>query len=119
MQLAQLCTVAATPVAPGVHRRREEVGAGEAADEDRDEQTPETTGAFKGAALAKGGERDAARLIEAMRALCEAQPLVEVQYVAVVDARTLEPLTELGGRPARALIAASIGGTHLIDNIAL
>jgi pantoate--beta-alanine ligase len=54
-----------------------------------------------------------------MRALCEAQPLVDVQYVAVVDAGTLEPLTELGGRPARALIAASIGGTHLIDNIAL
>jgi pantoate--beta-alanine ligase len=73
----------------------------------------------EGAALAKGGERDAARLVETMRALCEAQPHVEVQYVAVVDARTLEPLTELGGRPARALIAASIGGTHLIDNIAL
>jgi len=73
----------------------------------------------EGAALAKGGERDAARLVEAMRALCEAQPLVGVQYVAVVDARTLEPLTELGDRPARALIAASVGGTHLIDNMAL
>ena len=73
----------------------------------------------EGAALAKDGERNAARLVEAMRALCEAQPLVDVQYVAVVDAGTLESLTELGGRPARALIAASIGGTHLIDNIAL
>jgi pantoate--beta-alanine ligase len=73
----------------------------------------------EGAALAKSGERDAARLVEAIRALCEAQPLIDVQYVAVVDARTLAPLTELGGRPARALIAVSIGGTHLIDNIAL
>src|SRR5215207_799051 len=73
-----------------------------------------------GAALVEGGERDAARLVEAMRAVCETQPLADVQYVAVVDARTLEPLTELvGGRPARALIAASIGGIHLIDNIAL
>jgi len=73
----------------------------------------------EGAALAKGGERDAAKLVEAMQTLCEAQPLVDVQYVAVVDAETLEPLTELDGRPARALIAASISGTHLIDNMAL
>jgi pantoate--beta-alanine ligase len=74
----------------------------------------------EGAALVDGGERDAARLVEAIRAVCETQPLVEVQYVAVVDARTLEPLTGLvGGGPARALIAASVGGIHLIDNIAL
>ena len=52
--------------------------------------------------------------------MCETQPLADLQYVAVVDAKTLEPLTRLvGGRPARALIAASIGGIHLIDNIAL
>src|SRR5919107_1543403 len=42
----------------------------------------------EGATLVESGERDAARLVEAMRAVCETQPLVEVQYVAVVDART-------------------------------
>lgn len=73
----------------------------------------------EGAALAKAGERDATRLVEAMRSLCEAQPLVRVQYVAVVEAETLEPATKLDGRPARALIAANVGGTHLIDNAAL
>ena len=71
------------------------------------------------ATLVEGGERSAKALVEAMRRTCEAYPLVELQYVAVVDAETLEPLSELDGRPARALIAASIGGTHLIDTLAL
>lgn len=71
------------------------------------------------AALAQSGEREAARLLGAMRASCETEELVELQYAAVVDAETLEPLAHLDGRPARALISASVGGTHLIDNAAL
>jgi pantoate--beta-alanine ligase len=73
----------------------------------------------EGVTLARDGERNAARLVEIIRALCEPQPLVDVQYVAVVDAETLEPMTELDELPVRALIAASVGGTHLIDNMAL
>ncbi len=73
----------------------------------------------EGVTLARDGERNAARLVETMRALCEAQPLVDAQYVAVVDPKTLEPKTELDELPARALIAASVGDTHLIDNMAL
>jgi pantoate--beta-alanine ligase len=70
-------------------------------------------------ALVESGEREAARLLGTMRALCETEALVDLRYVAVVDAETLEPLAELDGRPARALISASVGGTHLIDNAAL
>ena len=74
----------------------------------------------EGAALAQHGERDTARLVEGMSEVCEAQPLLDLQYVAVVDAETLEPLQRLGDGPAaRALIAATVGGTHLIDNAAL
>ena len=73
----------------------------------------------QGASLAADGERNARVLVEEMRRVCEAQPTLELQYVVVVDAGTLEPLAELDGRPARALIAASVGGTHLIDNLAL
>ena len=73
----------------------------------------------EGASLAEGGERNAKALVEAMRRSVETHSLVELQYIAVVDAETLEPLSELDGRPARALIAASVGGTHLIDNLAL
>ncbi|MBY0284160.1 MAG: pantoate--beta-alanine ligase [Sphingomonas sp.] len=41
-----------------------------------------------------------------------------VDYVALVDAETLVPTTDLG-RPLRLLAAARIGGTRLIDNIAV
>lgn len=41
-----------------------------------------------------------------------------VDYVALIDAETLVPTTDLG-RPLRLLAAARIGGTRLIDNIAV
>jgi 4-aminobutyrate---pyruvate transaminase len=41
----------------------------------------------------------------------------QVDYVAVVDAETLGPLDCIGDRPARALAAARIGRTRLIDNV--
>jgi len=44
---------------------------------------------------------------------------VREDYVAVVDAQTLKPLERLDGRPARALVAAFVGTTRLIDNVAL
>ena len=72
-----------------------------------------------GVALVERGERDAARISAGMRSVCEAEPLVEVKYVTVVDAETLEPLSVLDGSPARALVSADVGGTHLIDNAPL
>jgi pantoate--beta-alanine ligase len=41
-----------------------------------------------------------------------------VDYVAVRDAQTLAPITDLS-HPARVLAAAKIGGTRLIDNMAV
>lgn len=42
-----------------------------------------------------------------------------IDYSEVVDAESLAPLQELAGRPARLLVAAWIGGTRLIDNMAV
>ena len=57
---------------------------------------------------------------DALRAASEA--LIEggfskVDYVALVDAETLEPVARAGN--ARLIAAATIGGTRLIDNLAV
>lgn len=69
--------------------------------------------------LALDGEKDAGLLADAMRECIAADPLASLDYALVADAVTLEPLDALGEMPARALVAARIGGTRLIDNIAL
>jgi pantoate--beta-alanine ligase len=42
-----------------------------------------------------------------------------VDYAALADAATLRPLASRGQGPARLLVAARIGGTRLIDNMAV
>ncbi|MBL8954258.1 MAG: pantoate--beta-alanine ligase [Myxococcaceae bacterium] len=61
-------------------------------------------------------ERDA----EKVKAMIRAE-LGEVRedYVAVVDSETLKPISKIEARPARALVAAFVGTTRLIDNVAL
>lgn len=43
----------------------------------------------------------------------------KIDYIEVVDAVTLTPIDVLTDRPARILVAARIGGTRLIDNMAV
>jgi len=66
------------------------------------------------AALA-GGARSAARLRQAIRAVWRAYPALREDYVAVVDADTLEPVTRVRGRVLVA-VAARVGRARLIDN---
>lgn len=42
-----------------------------------------------------------------------------VDYAALADSASLAPLESLSGAPARLLVAARIGGTRLIDNMAV
>jgi pantoate--beta-alanine ligase len=62
------------------------------------------------------GERDALRLAAAMRETIRSEPLAELDYVEVVDAETLEPVTWLR-RACSVLVAARFGPTRLIDNL--
>jgi len=62
------------------------------------------------------GERDALRLIAAIRKVLASEPLAQPDYVEIVDAETLEPLTRVRGR-CLALVAARLGKAHLIDNL--
>ena len=43
----------------------------------------------------------------------------QVDYAELADATSLEPLEVLGSKDARLLVAAKIGGTRLIDNMAV
>jgi pantoate--beta-alanine ligase len=63
---------------------------------------------------AAGGERDTGRLEAIGRSTLNA-PGVVIDYFAIVDGATLEPLTRLD-RPARLFVAVEIGGVRLIDN---
>lgn len=61
------------------------------------------------------GERNAARLCDIARSRIEREPRAKVEYVAVVDADTLAPLT-IVDRPAVLLTAVWVGDVRLIDN---
>jgi len=62
------------------------------------------------------GERDALRLVATMRETLAAEPLAAVDYVEIVDAETLEPVTRLR-RNCLVLLAVFIGAARLIDNL--
>lgn len=62
-----------------------------------------------------GGERRANRIGETMQAILADEPLLRVEYATVADPDTLAPIDRIDGS-ARALIAARVGTTRLIDN---
>ena len=71
--------------------------------------------------LAASGERRARALVSAARRVLRQTPAFELQYVALADPVTLEPVDELQ-EPARMLIAGTLGKrprVRLIDNAPL
>ena len=70
------------------------------------------------ATLARAGERDAAVLVAAMGREIGATPLARLDYAAVVDEATFEPVGRVDG-PARAIVAARFPSARLIDNLRL
>lgn len=73
------------------------------------------------AGAGSGGGADAEAVRRAMERILLDTPGVTVEYVAVVDPESLEPLEGPIGpdRRAHALIAARLGAVRLIDNMAL
>jgi pantoate--beta-alanine ligase len=68
---------------------------------------------------AKEGERNAARLAEIVREKIETEPLAKIDYVAVVDNETLEPVERIGEDAVLIAVAVRFGNTRLIDNTIL
>ena len=68
--------------------------------------------------LYNGGERDASRMIAAMRGIIDQEPLARVDYIAITDTENLDDLEFISSSsPALVSMAAHIGSTRLIDNI--
>jgi pantoate--beta-alanine ligase len=67
---------------------------------------------------AKSGERDANMLVALMAREIGATPLARLDYAAVIDEETFSPIGFLD-RPARAIVAARLPSTRLIDNLPL
>jgi pantoate--beta-alanine ligase len=69
-----------------------------------------------GAAAIEAGERDPSGVERTMADVVAAEPLVDLDYAAAVDAPTLAPLDPLEG-DVRLLIAARVGKPRLLDNL--
>lgn len=69
----------------------------------------------EGKQMIEAGERDAAKVIRAIRELLEKEPLARIDYVELVDWGSLEPVDTIEG-PILTAIAVYIGTTRLIDN---
>ncbi len=70
---------------------------------------------FLGEQMVKDGEMDAGKLVEAMRVNIETEPLAKIDYVKVVDGRTMQQVDRIQP-PVLVAIAVFIGKTRLIDN---
>lgn len=68
--------------------------------------------------LVAQGERSAPVILDAARALIATAPLARIDYLELVDAESLEPIS-LAGPNSVIAVAAFFGKTRLIDNIRL
>jgi pantoate--beta-alanine ligase len=66
--------------------------------------------------MIEAGTKSAEKVIQTMRAMIESQPHTRIDYVEIVEATTLEPLTTLTGECLIAL-AVFVGQARLIDNL--
>ncbi|MGA2418503.1 MAG: pantoate--beta-alanine ligase [Candidatus Acidiferrum sp.] len=62
------------------------------------------------------GERDVLQLQSKLRSVLDAEPLVKIDYVEIVDADSFEPVVSVN-RPSYVLLAVYLGKTRLIDNM--
>ncbi len=75
-------------------------------------------GLSEAAALTRAGEIDARAIAAAIAREVGATPLARLDYAAVVDEATFEPVTEIAP-PCRAVVAARFPNARLIDNLRL
>lgn len=65
------------------------------------------------------GERNAGKILKAMRKEIEREPLAVVDYLAITDTENLDQVDDLTGKKALVSVAANFGKNRLIDNVVL
>jgi pantoate--beta-alanine ligase len=88
-------------------------------DEERQKSAIVFQGLREAKAAFKGGERNAARLAQMVQERIETEPLARIDYVAVVDGRTLDPVEKIGDTETLIAAAVRFGKVRLIDNLVL
>jgi len=84
--------------------------------ENEREQSLSLSGGLRAARdLAESGETSVEVLLDRIRDEMTSAGVTKIDYVAIADPETLQPVTRLDA-PAIALIAAHVGATRLIDN---
>jgi len=86
--------------------------------EEREQATVLHKALERAQALFAAGQTETGGLKEAIRAVISQAPAAKVDYVDVVDAETMAPLTVVD-RPALVALAVFVGRTRLIDNTVL
>ena len=87
-----------------------------------EEERPSAAVLYKSLCVAKDmyekGERDAARMRQAMHSLISGEPAAKIDYISIADAATLDEVDIIRGRVLVSL-AVRLGKPRLIDNIIL
>ena len=66
--------------------------------------------------MIKAGEKNPLKIIKKMTELIEKMPLAKIDYIALTDTQTLEPVRKIKGELLLSL-AVKFGKTRLIDNL--
>jgi pantoate--beta-alanine ligase len=67
----------------------------------------------------KKGERNAADLAEIVKNRLAEEPLATLDYVAIVDRESLQPIDKIGDEEALIAVGVDFAGVRLIDNVIL
>lgn len=89
------------------------------AEEDRQKAAVVIQGLREGKRAFKTGERNAAKIAEIVENLINSEPSAKIDYIAVVDAESLEPVDKIGDKQTLIAAAVRFGDVRLIDNVML
>ncbi len=67
----------------------------------------------------KNGERNALKISEIVRQILETEPLARIDYIAVVNNESLEPVEKITDNEVLLAVAVKFGDIRLIDNVIL